>query len=130
MPKTSSPQQNPILLVAQPGLTRSSLALVLSTSPALNIVGQVDNSPAVLEAITAHHPKLVLLDTDLPSSWAWPEILEQIKTNWPQLPCLILIITREQQQAAQRAGADIVLNKVMTTVNICAYVEKLCNQPW
>jgi len=114
----------PILTVIEPGRRGDSVQAVLKAIPRLKIIGRVDNGPAAVEIITAHQPALVLLDANLPGDKVWTA-LKQIKTEWPQTPCLVLVDTLEQQQMAEATGADEVLVAESSITEFCATIEKL-----
>lgn len=51
-------------------------------------------------------------------------MLERIKAMQPQIRCIVLVNTVDQQQAAKSAGADAVLLKGFSTKNLLGTVEK------
>ena len=53
----------------------------------------------------------------------WTDTLRQIKEQRPQTGCIILIITAQQQQAAQVAGADTILIKGFSTAELFAAIK-------
>ncbi len=111
-----------IFIIAKPGRRRDSLRAMLKTITGLKIAGQADDGPTTLKMMVDCRPKLVLLDSNLPDDKAWT-VLTLIKSKWPQIPCLVLVDTLDQQQTAKIAGADDVLitefsiTKLDTTIN-------------
>ena len=99
-----------VLIVARPGRIREGLRALLRTIPRLEIVGQVDQGSAALEMVTRERPALVLLNSSLPFEETWMA-LKQIKAEWPQTRCIVLVDNTQQQGMAQAAGADGVLLK-------------------
>ena len=67
---------------------------------------------------------LVLMDADLPGDEA-RDTLRAIKTNWPQVRCIILASTVEQQQVAALAGADSAPLKGLLAEKLYATIEML-----
>jgi DNA-binding NarL/FixJ family response regulator len=98
------------LIVARPGRMRNGLRALLRTIPRIEIVGQVDQGSAALEMVTLERSALVLLDSSLPFE-EMRMALKQIKAEWPQTRCIVLVDNIQQQGMAQAAGADGVLLK-------------------
>jgi DNA-binding NarL/FixJ family response regulator len=98
------------LIVARPGRMREGLRALLRTMPKIKIVGHVDQGSAALEMVTRERPALVLLNSSLPFEETWMA-LKQIKAEWPQTRCIVLVDNLQQQGMAQAAGADGVLLK-------------------
>jgi DNA-binding NarL/FixJ family response regulator len=99
-----------VLIVARPGRIREGLRALLRTIPRIEIVGQVGQGSAALEMVTRERPALVLLNSSLPFEEAWMA-LKQIKAEWPQTRCIVLVDNIQEQGMAQAAGADGVLLK-------------------
>jgi DNA-binding NarL/FixJ family response regulator len=77
--------------------------------PQVETVHQASEAAPLLKTVSECQPALVLLDTSLPGQV--PDTIEQIKTEWPQVRCLVLADTEKERQEAQDAGADVaVLN--------------------
>ncbi len=96
------------LIVTKPNRTRDSLQALLASIHQIEIVNQVDDVPSALMAISAQPPTLVLLDANLPGNESWAT-LEQIKSRWPQVRCIVLAGNLQQQWQAKAVGADGVL---------------------
>ena len=114
----------PVLIVAKPGRVRDGLQALLAAISQTEIVGPADDGPSALRMITEHHPVLVLLDADLPDDGA-PTVLGRIKSEWPQIRCIVLADNVRQQQAAQAAGADSVLIKGFPAAQLFATIKRL-----
>ena len=99
-----------ILIAAKPGVMRDGFQAVLAAIPQVKVIDPADDSASALRAVAEHQPALILLDTNLPDCQVWT-LLEQIKTRWPQVQCLVLADNRKQQQTAKTADADGVLIK-------------------
>jgi DNA-binding NarL/FixJ family response regulator len=98
------------LIVARPGRMREGLRALLRTMPKIKIVGHVDQGSAAMEMVTRERPALVLLNSSLPFEET-RMALKQIKAEWPQTRCIVLVDNMQQQGMAQAAGADGVLLK-------------------
>ncbi|MCP4544412.1 MAG: response regulator transcription factor [Chloroflexi bacterium] len=104
-------QTNPsILIAAKPGVMRDGVQAVLTAIPRAKVMDPADDGASALRAVADHQPALILLDTNLPNHQVWT-LLEKVKTQWPQVQCLVLADNRQQRQTAQAAGADHVLIK-------------------
>src|SRR5262245_12563564 len=102
--------ETPILIIAQPGRRRASLAAVLKPLSPIQLVDPVADGLATVQARLEAGRCLVLLDAALPGeqSWQWLGWIEQ---GWPHVPCLLLVEDLQQGQQAQQHGADQVLLK-------------------
>ncbi len=114
----------PVLIVARPDRKRDSVRAMLKAIPQLKIIEQADDGPAALKKIANHRPALVLLDSNLPENKVW-SVLKQIKAEWPQTLCLILIDTSDQRPMAETAGADGVLVAEFSITKLGATIDKL-----
>jgi DNA-binding NarL/FixJ family response regulator len=112
------------LIVSQPGPLRDGLRALLTAMPQIEIIGETNDSASVLGILQKHCPTLVLLDADLPGNEVWHG-LETIKADWPEIRCIVLSSTVEQQQAAQLAGADSAPLKGFLAEKLYTTIEKL-----
>ena len=122
MPETK-PRGPSVLIVAPPGRLRDGLRVLLRAVPQIGHTVQADDALAVLRAVE-HSPALVLLDADLPGEEAWT-VLRQIKAQWPQTRCIVLVNNGQQSQIAHVHGADTVLAKGFTVTTLTAIVANL-----
>lgn len=116
-----------ILVAAKPGVLRDGFQAVLAAIPQVKVIDPVDDSASALRAVAEHQPALILLDTNLPDYQVWT-LLEQIKTQWSQIKCLVLADNRQQQQTAQAADADGVLIKGCSASEFYATINELLSQ--
>jgi DNA-binding NarL/FixJ family response regulator len=112
------------LIVAKPGELRESLQALLMTIPHINVVYQTDNSQTVLAPAIKQHPALVLLDFDLPNGELLAT-LEQMRIQWPQTRCAVLVDNEQEKQIVNAARADVVLMKGTQAAKLLATVEDL-----
>jgi DNA-binding NarL/FixJ family response regulator len=113
-----------ILIVAKPGRIRDSLQALLQLMPRLKVVGVTSHSFSALQMLAQYKPSLILLDVDLPDEGAWI-LLEELQRTRPQIPCLFLVNSIEQQQRARLAGAKAVLLKGFEAMELVAMIEKV-----
>ncbi len=114
------------LIIASPGRFRDSLSVLLRAGELVSLVGQADNGVSGLKMIDALRPNLVLMDADLPNGDTW-DVLEHIKRTWPQVRCLILAHTQQQERDAQTAAADSCLRDGFTTEILFGTLRDLIN---
>ncbi len=123
---SDQPKHNRLaFIVAKAGRRRDSLRAMLEAVPhQLEIIGQADDGSAALKMIADHHPALVLLDSNLPDDKVWT-VLQQIKTEWSQIRCLVLVDNIQQEQAALVAHADRVLVNGFSLAKFLSTMEEL-----
>ena len=114
-------QTQALIVTHRESLQNGLQALVMSI-PKVDIIGQVDDGSQAMAIIQEHHPDMVLLDTHLPNGEEW-QILEQIKTLWPEIRCIVLADDVQQQQEATTLGADIVLLKGFPPAKLAETIE-------
>jgi DNA-binding NarL/FixJ family response regulator len=112
------------LIVAAPSRKRNSLRTLLRAVPQITIIDLVDDVSSVLESNGDHSPDLLVLDLSLSVNGIWT-MLEQIRAEWPQTRCIVLVETIQQRQMAQEANVDGVLFNGFSTDKFFALVERL-----
>lgn len=81
---------------------------LLRAVPQTRIIGQADDAPSALGLVADHYPDLLVLDAGLPDDGVWT-VLEQVKAEWHQTCCLVLVDTIQQRRMAETANADAIL---------------------
>jgi DNA-binding NarL/FixJ family response regulator len=112
------------LIIAPPGRLRDSLRVLLRASGRIAHVEEADDARVGLQSIVARPPGLVLLDAGLGEEDALA-VLGQIKTQWPQLPCLLLVNNLDQEPMARAAGADSVLQPGFATETFFSTIQRI-----
>jgi DNA-binding NarL/FixJ family response regulator len=112
------------LIIAPPRRRRDSLRVLLRANDGIEHVEQADDARSGLQNVTTRQPGLVLLDADLGDGDA-RGVLQQLKTQWPQLPCLVLAHNLNQEHVAWVAGADAVLQAGFATETFISTIEHL-----
>lgn len=115
------------LIVASPGPLREGLRAVLTALPRLDEVTEVDNIPAAVCLFAGRTPALVLVSTGSDGTNA-PESCQQIKSCWPDSPCLALVDTVGLGPVAKAAGADLALVKGVRPDKLLGRIERLLAQ--
>ena len=108
------------LIVAAPSPLQEGLLALLTTSNQISAVIVAEEASLALRMVKDHHPNLVLLDGYLPQAQA---VLEQIKNQWPQTGCIVLVGSVEQEQAFKEA--DEVLVEGFSPSRLIATIEEL-----
>ena len=109
---------------AQPGPLRHVLYTLLLAMPQVKSVAQTDDATSTLQAITEHHPVLVLLDASLPGNGTIT-VVKKIKADGFLSRCLVLADNKEQQQTLLAAGADGALLKGFPAAKLLEIIEQL-----
>ena len=99
-----------VLIVARPGRFTQGLRALLADSAQIEVVGQVDDGPELIEIVARTRPLLVLLDVHL-SKVPYLRVLKQLRARYPQVRRLVLIDSYCQREEAYNAGADGVILK-------------------
>jgi DNA-binding NarL/FixJ family response regulator len=98
----------PALIVAPSGRLRDSLRVLLRACETITVVGLAGDGEDGLRQIEQKAPALVLLDGSLVADGDG-ETLRQIKERKPEIHCLVLVHSVEDERLALAAGADAVL---------------------
>jgi len=112
------------LIIAPAGRLRDSLRVLLRASGRIGRVEEADDARSGLGAIAERPPGLVVLDAGLGEADALG-VLGQIKTQWPPLPCLVLVRNLEQEPTARAAGADAVLQAGFATETFFSTIQRI-----
>jgi len=116
-------RSQPVLIVAPPSRLRDGLQAMVRAVPQVAYTVQADDGQAALRILAEHPLALVLLDADLPGEAAWT-VLRQIKAQWPQTRCIVLVNNGQQSQIANTHGADAVLVKGFTGTTLTETLAK------
>ena len=112
------------LILAMPGRIRDGWRTLLKASPQIDCVAQADDVPSGLTMTAELRPAVVLLDADLVSDQA-RTVLRQIKAQWPQAQCIVMISNGEQRWLANANGVDAVLVKGFSTRTLNETIAEL-----
>jgi DNA-binding NarL/FixJ family response regulator len=103
-PKIVTVKKKPILalIIAAPSPLQDGLLALMTTFSQINAVFVAEDASLALRMVKDHRPNLILLDIHLPGSMA---VLEQIKNQWPQTRCIVLVDNVEQEREVKEADA-------------------------
>ncbi|GAB6271016.1 MAG: response regulator transcription factor [Smithellaceae bacterium] len=115
-----------ILIADDHPIVRAGFKQVLSDTPDLVVADEAGNGQEVLQYLKKKKYDVVLLDISMPGK-SGLEILKELKTDYPQLPVLILSIYPEEQYAirALRAGASGYLTKASAPNELISAIRKI-----
>ena len=111
------------LIIAAPSPLQDGLLALITTSDQISAVFMAEEASVALRMVKDHRPILVLLDSYLPGS---ETVLAQIKSQWPQTRCIVLVGSVEQEQAVKEA--DAVLIEGFSPSHLLATIEDLLAQ--
>jgi DNA-binding NarL/FixJ family response regulator len=112
------------LIVDRPDALRSGLQALMATILSIEIVGVASDVAEAQGTISQRCPDLLLLDASLPGGEA-PLAIQTLRIACPQTRCVVLADDVEQQQAAESAGADVVLLKGVPAAKLVATIEDM-----
>ncbi len=112
------------LVIAQPGPLRNSLLTLLTTLPEIEIVAEAKNFTSLQHAGQELQPDLILIEAG-PTLNGLPEALHQFKQRWAHTRTIVLVETREQEETAVTAGADVVLLKGFRATRLIKQIQSL-----
>src|SRR5512134_1718519 len=96
-----------VLLADDHDVVRAGLRTALEGLPDLEIVGEVGNGPALLEALAQTHPDLLVMDVSMPDFEPIPAV-RKMKAERPNLKILVVSAYNEETYVVGllNAGAD------------------------
>ena len=112
-----------ILIVSPPGDLQIGLQALLTTHLHVDVLVVGEGSSA-LKVINHQKPAVVILDNNLPGKNG-PKIIRDIKTNWPEIICIVLINDEEGRQAFLEMGADFITIKGLPGAKLVSEIERL-----
>lgn len=115
-----------ILVVDDHAIVRQGLKQILAEFPDLEVAGEASDGQQALEKVRKGPWEVVVLDISLPGQNGLV-VLEQIKSECPGLPILVLSIHAEEQYAfrALKAGAAGYLTKESAPDQLVSAIQKV-----
>ena len=115
-----------ILIADDHPLFRQGLKNAFGETPDIEVVGEAENGNDVLGKVRELDLSLVLLDISMPGKGGL-EVLKQLKTEFPNIPVLILSVYQENQYAVRfiKAGASGYLTKESSIDTLLEAVRKV-----
>jgi len=112
------------LILARPDSLREGLAALLKAVPVIRDVYLADGLPQVTGLGSAAAPlRLLLVDAGLLEGHL-PADLAHLSEMYPEAACILLTDSREQEEAATRAGAQAVLRKGILADQLLGHINE------
>ena len=118
---TENPPIN-VLMIAPPGMMRDSLCSLLSSIPAVSIVGFLSFEDQIPQSLVALYPDIVLMDCTGKAHNL--ETIRRIKVWNPDQYCLVIAGNSHEARLAYLYGADEVLTHGYTGFQFKAALRK------
>lgn len=99
-----------IVIATNTGLIHHSLLAFLSTLPNIQIIGLVSDVELILTMAHENLPDVLILDANL-SKTVVPKLIKRLKSELPELNCIVLANNVQQQELCLHAGASHALLK-------------------
>jgi ribosomal protein S18 acetylase RimI-like enzyme/CheY-like chemotaxis protein len=112
------------LIVARSAQFRESLVVLMRAIPQIGSLEQADSISAALSEPTGEAPDLILCDFEAVQN-EMVETLDRVKAQWSNSRCVVLVDDEGARQAAEAAGADVVLTKGVLAARLLETVERL-----
>jgi DNA-binding NarL/FixJ family response regulator len=121
-----SPMPHKVLLIDDHPIVRQGLALFINREPDLVVCGDADGAASGMQAIRETTPDFVVLDISL-SGPDGLELLKTLRTEYPNLPVLVLSMHDESVYAerALRAGANGYIMKQEATEKVLIAIRHI-----
>jgi len=114
------------LIVAPPGNLQIGLQALLTTRLEVDVL-VTGNETSAMKVIKRHNPALVILDDNLPKEIV-PTIIEAVRTNSPDIACIVMINDEAHRQYLTDEGADLVLLKGIPPARLISIIEDRLSQ--
>src|SRR5580658_9566702 len=125
-PKTMKPAKPKILLVDDDPAIRQILLRLLTEEDYLVLTAA--NGAEAFELVNATKFDLVLLDLNMPVKNGW-ETFEQLSTEYPLLPIILITARPNQFFPALASGAGALLEKPLDFVKLFHTIQNLLEEP-
>ena len=123
-PNTENTKPVLALIIVAPGPLQDGLLALMTTYNQISALFVAEEASLALKMVKDHRPNLILLDINLPNA---QQVLEQTKSRWPQIRCIVLAGDVEQEQAIREA--DAVLIEGFSPAHLLATIENLLAKP-
>jgi DNA-binding NtrC family response regulator len=111
------------LIAVVPSTLQNGLLALMTTTPLISAVLVAEEASLMLRMVKDHRPALIVLDMDFPDAQM---LLNQIKSSWPFIRCILLVESADQKREVE--NADAVLIKGFTAEKLFGTIEDLFYQ--
>ena len=114
-----------VLIVSPPGDLQIGLQALLAVHLNVDVlvVGELSSAQKVVER---QCPALIILDQDMPGKTT-VTFVHNIKTNWPEIICTVLVNDDQSRQEIIKTGADLIVMKGLPGAKLVAEIKRLLN---
>jgi len=115
-----------ILIADDHAIVREGLKRIITETSDMSVTGEASCGQEVLSILPTQQFDLIILDISMPGK-SGLEILKQIKTDFPEIPVLILSVHPEDQYAVRvlKAGASGYLTKESASAELIDAIRKV-----
>ncbi len=115
------------LVVAHPGLVRDGLTALLSATPGVGKIVQVEHADAAWDFMQSICPNIAIIHAPQLTS-ELTELISQVKNNYRQVPLLIIVTNEADRETAVSSGAVIAIMEGIPSYKLSAYITTLLQQ--
>lgn len=117
-----------IIIADDHEIVRAGLKQIIADSKEMHVKGEAHDGQQLLEKVRAERYDVILLDIKMPGR-SGLEILKQLKTEYPDLPVIVLSMHPEDQYAVRtiKAGASGYLTKETAGEKLIEAIKKVYN---
>jgi len=112
-----------ILIISPPGDLQIGLQALLTTHLDVDVLAVGEGSSAI-KVIERYHPTVIILDNDLPKDAA-VKIVQDIRSNWPEIICIVLVNDEQGRHSFLDMGADLIAIKGLPGAKLIAEINRL-----
>ena len=112
------------LIIGKPGHIVNGLCSLLKAHPDLSVLSPENDLVTAYQQIHQSQPQLVVFDSTLPHEEVI-DTLKQVKFNFPNIYCIVIVEKAQQYHAALSAGADGALFTGFPVEHLLRTVNKL-----
>ena len=108
------------LVVSSSGDLQNGLLALLTSISHISAMLVAEDTASALRLVKNHQPALIILEI---SSCQKPNIIKELKTQWPQIHLIVLVDDLTQKKAVRTLGADSVLIKGFSPQQLVDVIE-------
>ena len=112
------------IIASRPGARHESLRAFLNSLPELEVVGSAAGSLSALNEVNEQRPDLLVIDNNQ-SEDEVAALIRQVKSDQPDIRCVVLTETSAQKGRALSAGADVALLRDTRPERLVAAIEQV-----
>jgi DNA-binding NarL/FixJ family response regulator len=104
-PCSENNQPIPTVIVSRPGVMQQSLRASLAACPEIIVIATSGDGLSALRQVRQHQPRLLVIDSNLLEEET-AALLNAVKSEQPNICCLVFIHAHHQKRQMLDAGAD------------------------